>query len=359
MLYRKYRPQVFAQVVGQEHVIRTLKGGFSNNRVGHAFLFSGPRGTGKTSVARILAKALNCPNRAKDGEPCNACDFCRAVNEGRSLDLIEIDGASNGRVDEIRTLKESATVSAPTGQYKVFIIDEVHMVTPAAFNALLKLLEEPPAHVVFVFATTDPHKIPPTVLSRVQRFDFHKLTPSQISAKLKEVAKTEQVEIDDEALAVLALASDGALRDAEVSFSKVISSCPAGAQISAQDVQDILGLIPLRYHPEFFGYLIAKDRPAALTFIQNIYHSGVSLEHFSKDFLEYLRKVLLMKVSPAMLAAAGQDSADGQYLGQHAAAVDQERLIRMIIAFTNARAELKFSPIPQLPLELAVLELTQ
>src|SRR3989339_1286739 len=223
MLYRKYRPQTFAEVVGQDHIIKTLTGGLISGRIGHAYLFTGPRGTGKTSVARVFAKSLNCHNLSKDGNPDNKCDSCSIMNEGRSMDLIEIDAASNRGIEDIRNLKESALVAAPSGKYKVFIIDEVHMLSKDAFNALLKILEEPPAHVIFILATTESHKILPTVLSRVQRFDFKRLTPSQIFTKLKEVAKTEKINIEDEGLKAIAVSSDGALRDAEVSLSKLRS----------------------------------------------------------------------------------------------------------------------------------------
>src|SRR3990167_8961122 len=206
MLYRKYRPQVFSQLVGQEHVVRTLEGALSSGRVGQAYLFTGPRGTGKTTIARIFAKALNCKEFGKKGAvvPCNVCDACLTVNNGTSLDLIEIDAASNRGIDEIRALKESAQVAAPSGGYKVFLIDEVHMLTKDSFNALLKILEEPPSHVVFILATTEPHKILTTVLSRVQRFDFKRITPNEMVTKLKFIVQAEKIKIDDDALFVVA-----------------------------------------------------------------------------------------------------------------------------------------------------------
>lgn len=349
MLYRKYRPQTFAEVVGQEHVVKTLQGALMTGRIGHAYLFTGPRGTGKTTLARIFAKALNCAKRRKDGDPDNICSNCVTTNEGRSLDLIEIDAASNRGIDEIRNLKESALVAAPSGGYKIFVVDEVHMLTKDAFNALLKILEEPPAHVVFVLATTEPHKILQTVLSRVQRFDFRRLTPSQIFTKLKEVAKTERINIDVEGLKAIAAASDGALRDAEVSLSKLRSH---QGRITVNEVNEVLGLVPFKYHPEFLGYLVANDKTSAITFIQRIHNSGVDLEQFTKDFIEYLRKVLMSKINPAVLTALGEDPVQDWQ-------VDSARMIKMINIFTLARNEIKTSPIVQLPLELAVLELLQ
>ena len=346
MLYRKYRPKTFAQVVGQEHVVKTLKGALSTGRIGHAYLFTGPRGTGKTTLARIFAKALNC-KKIKNGEPCNECDSCLGVNQGNLLDMIEIDAASQTGVDSIRELTDSTTVAAPSGGYKIFIIDEVHMLSKSAFNALLKTLEEPPSHVVFVLATTEPHKILPTVLSRVQRFDFRRLTPSQILGKLKEVAKIEKINIEDEGLKAIAVSSDGALRDAEVSLSKLRSH---QGKISIDDVNDALGLVPFKYHPEFMGYLVANDKVLALQFIQRIHESGVDLEHFTKDFIEYLRKVLMFKVNPAVLAVMGEEPVQAWQ-------IDGTKLVKIINLFTSARNEIKTSPVVQLPLELAVLEL--
>ncbi len=360
MLYRKYRPQTFDEVVGQEHVVRTLQGALTSGRIGHAYLFTGPRGTGKTTIARIFAKSLNCAKRRKDGNPDNACESCLAVNGGRSLDLIEIDGASNGRVDEIRNLKESATVAAPSGGYKIFLIDEVHMVTKEAFNALLKVLEEPPAHVMFILATTDPQKILPTVLSRVQRFDFKKLSLREIAQKLTAVAEAEKVRIDDEAIASIAVSADGALRDAEVALTKVISYCDKGERITAEKTREVLGLIPVTYHPELLGYLASNDRAAALAFIQRLAENGANMEHFAKDFLDYLRRIMIHKINPAVLVSVGNelDAVSAQLVSMHADMLHEEKLVKMITAIMAARAEMKSSPISQLPLELAILDLT-
>ena len=348
MLYRKYRPQTFAEVVGQEHVVKTLKGALTTGRIGHAYLFTGPRGTGKTTLARIFAKALNC-KKIKNGEPCNECDSCLSVNHGNLMDMIEIDAASQTGVENIRELTESSTVAAPSGGYKVFIIDEVHMLSKSAFNALLKTLEEPPSHVIFILATTEPHKILSTVLSRVQRFDFRRLTPSQIFTKLKEVAKAEKINVEDEGLKAIAVSSDGALRDAEVSLSKLRSY---QGKINVDDVTTALGLVPFKYHPEFFGYLVVNDKVSALQFVQRIHESGVDLEHFTKDFVEYIRKVMMFKINPAILTAVGEEPVQNWQ-------VDGVKLIKMINLFTLARSEIKTSPVVQLPLELAVLELLQ
>lgn len=367
MLYRKYRPQVFDEVVGQEHVVKTLQGALKTGRLGHAYLFTGPRGTGKTTLARIFAKSLNCANY-KDGKtkgqvPCGECDFCKAVEGGTSLDLIEIDAASNRGIDEIRNLKESALVAAPSGGYKVFLIDEVHMLTKDAFNALLKILEEPPSHVVFILATTEPHKILATVLSRVQRFDFKRLTNKQISEKLKEIASAEKIDIDSDGLMAIATSSDGALRDAEVSLAKVRSSAQGlssqAGKITVENVNSTLGLIPANYHPKFLKHLLLNERSEAIGLIHKVYESGLDLEHFSKSFIEYLRKVLIFRSNPAVLASVGDDfGEEAKSLSDIAEKLDNQKLIKLITIFTTARNEIKNSPVPQLPLELAVCEFT-
>lgn len=351
-LYRKYRPRTFSEVVGQEHVVRTLQGSLATGRIGHAFLFTGPRGTGKTTLARVFARSLNCDSRHKDGNPCDDCDFCKAVNVGNSLDVIEIDAASNRGIEEIRNLKESALVAAPGGKFKVFIIDEVHMLTKDAFNALLKILEEPPAHVVFMLATTEPHKILPTVLSRVQRFDLKRLTPAQIFEKLKTISGAEKLNIEDGVLKLIASSADGALRDAEVSLAKVRSVAGSG-KITAEVVTESLGLIPANYHPEFFGYLVSGNQAAAIGLIQKMHDSGVDLENFAKDFLEYSRKVLMAKINPAVLVSVGEELPESGMLSQQ---LESKKFVRLIQLFTSARNEMKSSPIAQLPLELAVLE---
>ncbi len=356
MLYRKYRPQDFEQVVGQEHVVQTLRGALETGRVGQGYLFAGPRGTGKTTLARILAKSVNCAEYGKKGAivPCNKCPQCTAVNAGNSLDLIEIDAASNRGIDEIRNLKESATVAAASGGRKVFLIDEVHMLTKDAFNALLKILEEPPSHVVFILATTEPHKILPTVLSRVQRFDFKRLTVKEIAEKLQTISKAEKIDIEEAGLHAIAASADGALRDAEVSLTKIRTVVPTGA-ISAEQVTHILGLIPHTYHPQFLGYLLAGDKSQAVQIIHQVHDAGMDLDHFTKEFLSYARTALISQINPGAVAAVEGAGADKELA--HFKTADQTKLIAIITAFTTARTQIKSSPIPQLPLELAVMQL--
>jgi DNA polymerase-3 subunit gamma/tau len=350
-LYRIYRPKSFSEVVGQEPVVRTLEGALLSGRIGHAYLFCGPRGTGKTTIARLFAKALNCEKRltAKDNfEPCNKCTSCLAINEGRSLDLIEVDAASNRGIDEIRNLKDSVRVAASSSQYKVFIVDEVHMLTPPAFNALLKTLEEPPSHVVFILATTEPHKILETILSRVQRFDFRKIEKSQIISKLKKIAKEEKIEMEPEVLTALADFSSGSMRDAESAMAKLISfSLSEGEtrKITAQQTLNTLGIVPSRVHSDFLTAIIANNTSVALSVVADLHESGIDLDNFTKQFLHFARARLIGIVGNGTVLAESKAEAD--------------RLVKIINVFIEARRELRSSPVPQLPLELAVMELTR
>lgn len=366
VLYRKYRPKTFAEIEGQEHIVRTLQGALLSGRVGHAYLFCGPRGTGKTTMARLLAKAINCEKlpttnyKLQTGlvEPCNTCPSCHGVNEGRSLDLIEIDAASNRGIDEIRNLKDSAMVAAPGAGYKVFIIDEVHMLTPPAFNALLKILEEPPAHVVFVLATTEPHKVIDTILSRVQRFDFKKISADKIIGKLKRIIRTEKINVEEPALVALAAAASGSLRDAESALSKLIAYT-GSEKITAEDAAEVLGVVPLQVHKNLIDLIVQKKPQEAIAQISVLFESGVELEYFNRQFVRHLRDLLIARIGylPAALATQALLHSVGASDGQ--ADMTPEFLIKAINLFVKAGAELKFSPIPQLPLELAILELTK
>jgi len=274
VLARKWRPQVFEDVLGQEHVGKTLKNAIRLGRVAHAYLFSGPRGVGKTSVARILAKALNCEKGPVE-IPCNSCVNCREITEGSSMDVNEIDGASNRGIDEIRELRENVKFAPASSRYKIYIIDEVHMLTKEAFNALLKTLEEPPPHVIFVFATTETHKVPATILSRCQRFDFRRLSLRNITDNLRRIASMEGIRISDAGLTLIAEASEGSVRDAQSLFDQAISF--AGTEIGDGEVEELLGTADRRFLFSLSEAVLARDAAACLRIIEEAYFAGLDM----------------------------------------------------------------------------------
>jgi len=289
---RKWRPQDFDEVVAQEHITTTLKNAIALNRVHHAYLFTGPRGIGKTSTARILSKALNC-EKGPLPTPCNKCPSCREIVKGSSLDVIEIDGASNRGIDEIRNLREAVKFAASKGRFKIYIIDEVHMLTPEAFNALLKTLEEPPGHVKFVFATTEPHKLPATILSRCQRFDFRRIPVKEIVVKLKEVAKEEALDVEEEVFLYIAKASDGSMRDAEGILDQ-ISSFSKG-KVRVKDVIASLGMIDEESLFQCADLIISKDTKSSIYLIDEILNSGKDPKQFLFELLEHFRNIMIVK----------------------------------------------------------------
>ena len=302
VLARKFRPQTFEEVAGQEPVVRTLVNAIAQGRIGHAFLFSGPRGVGKTSVARILAKSLNC-EKGPTATPCNKCTNCKEITEGRSMDVREIDGASNRGIDEIRELRENVKFAPAASKYKVYIIDEVHMLTREAFNALLKTLEEPPGHVIFIFATTENHKVPATILSRCQCYDFRRISLSQIAANLGRLAAKENIVISATALSWIAEAGDGSMRDAQSIFDQIISY--AGQNISDEEVEDILGLSDRKYLYRLSEAVLARNASDCLSILEEAYLAGVDMKHFYAMLLKHFRNLLLVKI-----AADGSSSFD-------------------------------------------------
>lgn len=354
-LYRKYRPATFSEVINQEHVKRTLTNALKLDKVSHAYLFTGQRGVGKTTLARILAKAVNCTSRNKKDEPCNQCDACLEVTQGRSLDLIEIDAASTRGIDEIRELREKIKFSPTKLKYRVFIIDEVHMLTTEAFNALLKTLEEPPAHAIFILCTTAPHKIPATILSRCQRFDFKKISQKDITEHLVYIAKKEGIKIDHEALELIAAQSSGSSRDALSLLAQVIAY--EDKHITPEEVKSILGMPDIKAAIDLVNFLTQGKSSEAIKLINDINQSGYDLVQFSKNIIEYLRQILLIKVDKRLVSVLDKEQFKKAEL--QANLLKDEQILNLIELFSNAKKQIAFSVLPQLPLELACIEATQ
>ena len=350
-LYREWRPQTFGEIIGQEHITRTLKNAVRAGRVGHAYLFCGTRGTGKTTTAKVLAKALNC-SREEGPEPCNCCDSCVAITEGLSVDVIEIDAASNRGIDEIRDLREKVKFAPSGGRFRVYIIDEVHMLTNEAFNALLKTLEEPPRHAVFILATTEPHKVPLTILSRCQRFDFKRIVPADIIRRLKEVASGANLEVEEDALRLIARAAEGGLRDALSILDQ--GAAFGGMKITAGDVHNLLGTVRTDALGRMAGYLAAGDAGAALRLVNELGGEGKDLRLFAREMAAYLRVLLLDKISPG--AAAEEAWEDAAQMSARAADFTEERLLHAVRVMAAAEQDMKWSTLPGIVLELALVK---
>jgi DNA polymerase-3 subunit gamma/tau len=352
-LYLKYRPRSFAEVEGQEHITTTLKNALALGRIAHAYLFTGPRGTGKTTVARVLAKAVNCLSENSD-KPCNQCAICQAINEDRLLDLIEIDAASNTSVEDVRDLRDKVDFRPGESKYKVYIIDEVHMLSNAAFNALLKTLEEPPPHVIFVLATTDPQKIPATVLSRVQRFDFRRLTLQEIIARLTTIAEKENLKVEPAAIELIARQATGAMRDA-ISLLDQLTAY-GNAEITLAQVQGLLGAASSQSVGEMARCLAAKNVAQGLATISTAVDNGADPRQLAREIVEYLRGLLLIKVgSGETLTLTAEAQAE---MSECAGQFSVDQLVRAIRIFNQAAFELRASSHPTLPLEIAFVEAT-
>ncbi len=349
VFYRKWRPQTLAEVVGQEPVTQTLRNALSSGRISHAYLFYGPRGTGKTSTGRILAKAVNCLTNGQ-GEPCNTCSICQAITEGRALDVIEIDAASNTGVDNIRDLRERANYAPNQARYKVYIIDEVHMLSTSASNALLKTLEEPPPHVIFILATTEAHKVLPTILSRCQRFDFRRLSQADVVAKLTRICHQEGIHIKPEALRIIAKSATGSLRDAENLLEQLTTYY--GAEIEPHQVQAILGITGDQRARELVKHIINNDISTGMTTINNVNSDGLDLKQFNREVVEYLRGLLLIKTgSDEAVDLTAEDIAE---LKDLAAKASLPQILKAVKLF--GQLELGFDNYSTLPLELALVD---
>ncbi len=388
VLYRKYRPKSFSDILGQDVVSETLKNAGRLDRLAHAYLFYGSKGSGKTTTARILAKLANCQKRQtgeafkKTGEPCNECSACVEIDNGRALDVIEIDAASNRGIDEIRNLKESIRVSPAALTRKVYIIDEAHQLTKDAFNALLKTLEEPPTHAMLILVTTELEKMPATIVSRTQRFHFKRLPLETIIGKLKSIAKLEKINISDSAIELIAASGGGSFRDAESLLDQISSlktqnnadetqkgteksprnsaSSPrmSAVAIATEDVESIIGQVAFKRISELAELLINKDLAGSLKFLSKINENGYNLIQFNKDLIHYLRKVLSLKFSPDLEEVFGREMTDQELksIKKHSKAIDPEKIIKLMKLLIEAHTEMRYSPFVIVPFEIAIIE---
>jgi DNA polymerase-3 subunit gamma/tau len=352
---RKYRPQTFDDLVGQTHVSRTLKNAVAQNRLAHAYLFVGPRGVGKTSTARILAKSLNCI-KGPTVTPCGVCDNCREIAAGNSLDVIEIDGASNNSVEDVRQLRENVRYAPAKGRYKIYLIDEVHMLSSAAFNALLKTLEEPPEHVKFIFATTEPQKVLPTILSRCQRFDLHRIPANLIAQHLQFIAKKEKIAVQPAAAHAIARGAEGGLRDAESMLDQLVAFC--GEKISESDVLDVFGFTSEQTVVDLTGRILRGETPEAIDLLHHQSENGKDMMRLMADLIAYLRDLLVLKAKPDALNE-DVDPDVRKSLADQAQLISTDRLLELIDQFAVAEGRMKWAPNKKLHFEVAIIKAIQ
>ena len=354
-LYRKFRPDTFADVKGQDAIVQTLKNQINADRIGHAYLFCGTRGTGKTTVAKILAKAVNCEHPV-DGNPCNECATCRAIAAGSSMNVIEIDAASNNGVDNIREIREETTYSPTEGKYKVYIIDEVHMLSIGAFNALLKTLEEPPSYVIFILATTEAHKIPITILSRCQRYDFKRISILTIADRLTQLMKEEQVDVEEKAIRYIARKADGSMRDA----LSLMDQCIAfylGKKLTYDNVLDVLGAVDTEIFSRMLRLILKNDVAELLKMLEELVMQGRELGQFVTDFTWYMRNLLLLKASDDLEDVLDVSSDNLKLLQEEAGMVREDTLIRYIRIFSELSGQIKYESSKRIALEVALIKL--
>ncbi|WP_302968045.1 DNA polymerase III subunit gamma/tau [Intestinibacter bartlettii] len=355
-LYRVYRPKNFSDVIGQEHIVRTLKNQIENNNVGHAYLFCGTRGTGKTSTAKIFSRAVNCTNLHND-EPCNECENCREILEDKTMDVVEIDAASNNSVDDIRELRENVKYSPAKAKYKVYIIDEVHMLSQGAFNALLKTLEEPPSYVIFILATTEPHKIPATILSRCQRFDFKRVTVKNISSRMRYICEKEGIEADEKALNLIARNSQGALRDALSILDQCISF--EGNKISYNDVIELLGSVNIEQLFDLAESIIKEDTRKSLQILNDFIIWGKDVRNLVNDLIDHFRNLMVCKISNDLDEIISLPEETIDLLKQQAETIDTNNLIRILNILSEAQDGMKISSNPRVLMEVTMMKIAQ
>ena len=355
-LYRKWRPTSFEEVRGQDHIVKTLKNQINSGRIGHAYLFCGTRGTGKTSIAKIFARAVNCEHPV-DGSPCGECSMCRQIAEGASLNVVEIDAASNNGVENIRDIREQVQYPPTDGRYRVYIIDEVHMLSIGAFNALLKTLEEPPSYVIFILATTEVHKIPITILSRCQRYDFKRISIDTIAGRLTELTQAEQIDVDDRALRYVARAADGSMRDA----LSLLDQCVAfhfGEKLTYDNVLEVLGAVDNRVFSKLFQAVLASDTKACIREIEEMIIQGRDLSQLVNDFVWYMRNLLIAKTTDEPGDMLDMSEENLAVLKEEAAGVDTETLMRYIRIFSELSGQLRYASQKRILVEIAFIKLT-
>lgn len=355
-LYRKWRPTSFEEVRGQDHIVKTLKNQINSGRIGHAYLFCGTRGTGKTSIAKIFARAVNCEHPV-DGSPCGECSMCRQIAEGASLNVVEIDAASNNGVENIRDIREQVQYPPTDGRYRVYIIDEVHMLSIGAFNALLKTLEEPPSYVIFILATTEVHKIPITILSRCQRYDFKRISIDTIAGRLAELTQAEQIDVDDRALRYVARAADGSMRDA----LSLLDQCVAfhfGEKLTYDNVLEVLGAVDNRVFSKLFQAVLASDTKACIREIEEMIIQGRDLSQLVNDFVWYMRNLLIAKTTDEPGDMFDMSEENLAVLKEEAAGVDTETLMRYIRIFSELSGQLRYASQKRILVEIAFIKLT-
>lgn len=354
-IYRKWRPMVFEDIVGQGHITETLKNQIITNKIGHAYLFCGTRGTGKTTAAKVFARAVNCLNN-QTGSPCNECEICKGISDGSIMDVTEIDAASNNGVDNIREICEDTKYVAASAKYRIYIIDEVHMLSQGAFNALLKTLEEPPEHIIFILATTDPHKVPQTILSRCQRFDFKRIKPSDIILRLKEIAYKEGLNITDDAYHMIARLGDGSMRDSLSVLERIMSSLTDG-EISAKTITDILGIAPIDTEFAMADAIISLDCDKIFDIISNVCDDGRDLNVFVDSVMNHFRNLLVCKISKTPENLLDYTSDDIVRLKFQAEKAPYERISYIITSLTSAKAEAKWLKSPRTLYELSFIKM--